>query len=60
MRAAILGGRTPNLFLLHYQVNPLTVSSLTFIPDFAFTLSALECRKPAPHGAPVGLVATFF
>ncbi len=46
MRAAILGGRTPNLFLLHYQFNPLAVTSLTFIPDFAFTLSALECRKP--------------
>ncbi|HTQ97672.1 MAG TPA: DpnI domain-containing protein [Candidatus Acidoferrum sp.] len=46
MHAAILHGRTPNLFLLHYQLNPLTVSSLTFIPDFAFTLSALERRKP--------------
>ncbi len=46
MHAAILQGRTPNLFLLHYQFNPLTVASLTFIPDFAFTLSALECRSP--------------
>jgi type II restriction enzyme len=46
MHAAILQGHTPNLFLLHYQLNPLTVASLTFIPDFAFTLSALECRPP--------------
>jgi type II restriction enzyme len=46
MHAAILGGKTPNLFLLHYQQNPLSVASLLFIPDFAFTLSALERRKP--------------
>jgi type II restriction enzyme len=46
MRSAILQGRTPNLFLLHYQFNPFTVASLMFIPDFAFTLSALECRAP--------------
>ena len=46
MHAAILRGNTPNLFLLHYQLNPLSVASLLFIPDFAFTLSALECRKP--------------
>lgn len=44
MHAAILQGRTPNLFLLHYRFNPLAVASLIFIPDFAFTLSALECR----------------
>jgi Dam-replacing family len=36
MHAAILQGRTPNLFLLHYTPNPLTVTTLTFIPDFAF------------------------
>jgi type II restriction enzyme len=46
MHSAILQGRTPNLFLLHYQFNPFTVASLIFIPDFAFTLSALECRSP--------------
>lgn len=46
MHTAILHGDTPNLFLLHYEFNPLAVSSLTFIPDFAFTLSALERRKP--------------
>jgi len=46
MHSAILSGRTPNLFLLQYQLVPLSVWSLTFIPDFAFTLSALECRRP--------------
>jgi type II restriction enzyme len=46
MHAAILRGNTPNLFLLHYHQNPLSVASLLFIPDFAFTLSALERRKP--------------
>jgi type II restriction enzyme len=46
MHSAILQGNTPNLFLLHYQQNPLSVASLLFIPDFAFTLSALERRKP--------------
>ncbi len=46
MRSAILQGHTPNLFLLHYQLNPFMVASLIFIPDFAFTLSALECRAP--------------
>jgi type II restriction enzyme len=46
MRAAILQGKTPNLFLLHYQLSTFNVLSLLFIPDFAFTLSALECRPP--------------
>jgi type II restriction enzyme len=46
MRSAILLGNTPNLFLLQYHLNPMTVSSVSFIPDFAFTLSAVECRKP--------------
>jgi type II restriction enzyme len=50
MHAAILEGRTPNLFLLHYELRTLMVASVTFIPDFAFTLSALERRKPlGPH-----------
>ena len=57
MHAAILQGRTPNLCLLHYQLNPLTVASLTFIPDFAFTLSALECRPPlAPTARRAGWI----
>src|SRR3974390_308915 len=35
MHSAILHGLAPNLFLLHYQETPLSVSSLVFIPDFA-------------------------
>jgi len=46
MRGAIRSGRTPNLLLLQYQQNPASVVALTFVPDFAFTLSALECRPP--------------
>ncbi len=57
MHTAILRGHTPNLFLLHYQQNPLSVASLLFIPDFAFTLSALERRKPlAPTARRAGWV----
>lgn len=51
MRAAILQGKTPNLFLLHYQLAALTVLSVVFVPDFAFTLSAIECRKPLSPNA---------
>ena len=46
MHSAILHGKTPNLLLLRYNLNPLTVNAVSFIPDFAFTLSAVECRKP--------------
>jgi type II restriction enzyme len=57
MHAAIVQGRTPNLLLLHYQFKPLIVASLTFIPDFAFTLSALECRAPlAPTARRAGWI----
>lgn len=56
MHDAILHGRTPNLFLLHYQFNPLTVASLTFIPDFAFTLADVYAAEDSlaqlhPHNA---------
>lgn len=57
MRAAILRGKTPNLLLLHYQLTALTVFSVVFIPDFAFTLSALECRRPlGPNARRAGWV----
>lgn len=46
MRAAIVQNKTPNLLLLHYQPSEFHVISLIFIPDFAFSLSALECRPP--------------
>jgi len=46
MRRAILGDRTPNLFVLHYDLPQWTVRTVILIPHFAFALSAIECRKP--------------
>jgi type II restriction enzyme len=46
MRLAIVEDRTPNLYILHYDLSSWTVKTLILIPRFAFTLSALECRKP--------------
>jgi type II restriction enzyme len=46
MRRAILSGRTPNLFALHYEADSWTVQNLILIPQFAFSLAALEKRKP--------------
>lgn len=46
MRLAIVEDRTPNLYILHYDLPGWKVETLILIPRFAFTLSALECRKP--------------
>src|ERR1019366_10403186 len=46
MRLAIVEDRTPNLYVLHYDQPSWKVKTLILIPRFAFTLSALECRKP--------------
>lgn len=46
MKRAILGDRTPNLFILHYDLARWTVRTVVLIPHFAFALSAIECRKP--------------
>ncbi len=46
MKKAILEDRTPNLFVLQYDLAKWTVRTVILIPRFAFTLSALECRKP--------------
>jgi type II restriction enzyme len=46
MKRAIFEDRTPNLYILHYDRNDWAVRTVTLIPNFAFTLSALECRKP--------------
>lgn len=45
MRDAILLGRTPNLFLIHYNRGDWVVSNIVLIPNFAFSLSAIEKRK---------------
>lgn len=46
MKSAIVEDRTPNLFVLHYDLTAWKVSALMLIPKFAFTLSSLERRKP--------------
>lgn len=46
MRTAITSGDPPNFLLLRYLTDPLKVTSLFFVPDFAITLSVLERRAP--------------
>jgi type II restriction enzyme len=46
MKLAIVENRTPNLYVLHYDLLAWKVQTLMLIPQFAFTLSALERRKP--------------
>lgn len=46
MRRAILEDRTPNLYILHYDLETWTVRNVVLIPHFAFALSAVERRKP--------------
>jgi type II restriction enzyme len=57
MRLAIVEDRTPNLLALHYDSVTWKVQSLMLIPRFAFTLSALECRRPlAPTARRAGWI----
>ena len=46
MKRAILGDRTPNLYILHYDLTAWSVRTLILIPRFAFALSAIERRPP--------------
>ena len=46
MKRAILEDRTPNLYILHYDLAAWAVRTLILIPRFAFALSAVERRKP--------------
>jgi type II restriction enzyme len=46
MKRAILEDRTPNLFVLHYDLDTWVVRTVLLVPHFAFALSALERRKP--------------
>jgi type II restriction enzyme len=46
MRRAILEDRTPNLFVLHYDLALWAVRTVILVPHFAFTLSTVERRKP--------------
>ena len=46
MKRAILEDRTPNLYVLHYDLTRWAVQTVILIPHFAFALSAVERRKP--------------
>jgi type II restriction enzyme len=46
MKRAIIEDRTPNLFVLHYDLNTWAVRTVLLVPHFAFALSAVERRKP--------------
>jgi type II restriction enzyme len=46
MKRAIIEDRTPNLYVLHYDLAAWSVRTLILIPRFAFALSAVERRKP--------------
>jgi type II restriction enzyme len=45
MREAIRSNRTPNLFVMHYDRKAWSVSNVILVPDFAFSMSAIEKRK---------------
>jgi type II restriction enzyme len=46
MQRAIVSGHTPNLFALHYDRTQWQVLNLLVVPRFAYSLSAIEKRKP--------------
>jgi type II restriction enzyme len=57
MRRAILEDRTPNLYVMHYDLAAWSVRTVILIPRFAFALSAIERRKPlAPTARQPGWV----
>jgi type II restriction enzyme len=57
MRRAIEGDSTPNLYALHYERMSWRVRNLILVPYFAFSISAIEARKPlAPHARRAGWV----
>jgi type II restriction enzyme len=57
MKRAILEDRTPNLFVLHYDLDTWAVRTVLLVPHFAFALSAVERRKPlAPTARRAGWV----
>ncbi len=57
MKRAILEDRTPNLFVLHYDLDRWAVQTVLLVPHFAFALSTLEKRPPlAPTARRAGWV----
>src|SRR5207245_10890194 len=58
MKRAILEDRTPNLFVLHYDLEEWAVRTVLVVPHFAFALSTLEKRPPlAPTPSRAGRVS---
>lgn len=51
MMEAVLSRKTPNLFAIHYDKETWTVRNLILIPQFVFTPSIIEKRKPLPPTA---------
>jgi type II restriction enzyme len=57
MREAITSNRIPNLFVVHYDKNLWSVSDVILVPNFAFSMSVIEKRKPlAPSARRAGWV----
>ncbi len=57
MKLAIVEDRTPNLYILHYDLPAWSVRTMILIPRFAFALSAIECRTAlAPTARRAGWV----
>jgi type II restriction enzyme len=57
MKRAILEDRTPNFFIMHYDLDNWAVKTVVLVPHFAFSLSAVERRKPlAPTARRAGWV----
>ena len=51
MKKAILADRTPNLFVMHYDLTSWSVRNVILVPHFAFSLSVVERRDPLPATA---------
>ncbi|MGH9796130.1 MAG: DpnI domain-containing protein [Candidatus Acidiferrales bacterium] len=60
MIRAIREDRTPNLLALHYDREAWSVRNLFLIPRFAYSESAIECRKPlGPAAQQAGWVGCY-
>lgn len=46
MKRAIVEDRTPNLYVMHYDLAAWAIQSVILVPRFVFTLSAIERRPP--------------
>jgi type II restriction enzyme len=57
MMRAIEEGKTPNLFVMHYEPDAWSVRNVILVPSFAFSRSAIEKRPPlSPEARRAGWV----